>query len=65
MVIDPDTWRVEAFRRNPDGAWMLVDMNESQVLDVPAIGLRVPFAEVFDGIGPPTDPSKPPPSEDD
>jgi Uma2 family endonuclease len=62
LVIDPDTWRVEAFRRNADGQWMLVDMNEAQVLDLPAIGVRVPFAEVFDGIGPPTDPSRPPPS---
>jgi hypothetical protein len=30
------------------------------VLDVPSVGLRVPFAEVFDGIEPPSDPSKPP-----
>jgi Uma2 family endonuclease len=64
MVIDPDTWRLEAFRRNAHGEWMLVDMNDAQVLDVPAFGLRVPFAEVFDGIGPPSDPSKPPAEED-
>jgi hypothetical protein len=40
-------------------------MNDEQVLDVPSVGLRVPFAEVFDGIVPPSDPSRPPPSEED
>jgi Uma2 family endonuclease len=65
LMIDPDTWRVEGYRRTETGEWMLVDMNDAQVLDVPAFGLRVPFAEVFDGIGPPSDPSKPPRSEAD
>jgi Uma2 family endonuclease len=60
LMVDPATWRVEGYRRTESGQWMLVDMNDEQVLDVPSVGLRVPFAEVFDGIGPPTDPSKPP-----
>ena len=64
LMIDPDTWRVEGYRRTADGEWMLVDMNDAQVLDLPAIGLRVRFADVFDGIGPPADPSKPPAEAD-
>lgn len=50
VLIDPDTRRAEAFRINADGLFVLFDMSESEILELPSIDCRVAIAEVFAGI---------------
>ena len=52
ILVDPDTRRVEGFRRGSDGLWVLHDMSDGDTLEA-CLGLRVPLAEVFAGIEPP------------
>lgn len=53
ILVDPDTRRVEGFRRGADGLWVLHDMSDGDTLESACLGLRVPLAEVFAGIDPP------------
>ena len=53
ILIDPDTWRIDAFRRNEQGQWVLFDMSNAPLLEVPSVGVSVPVAGVFDGVDPP------------
>ncbi len=53
ILIDPDTRRVEGFRRGADGFWVLHDMSDGDTLHAASLDLRVPLAEVFAGIDPP------------
>ncbi len=53
VLVDPDTRRVEGFRRDAQGQWVLHDMSDGTVLDAASIGASVPLAEVFDGVDPP------------
>ncbi|MBK7459491.1 MAG: Uma2 family endonuclease [Rubrivivax sp.] len=53
ILVDPDTRRVEGFRRGSDGLWVLHDMSDGDTLEAACLGLRVPLAEVFAGIEPP------------
>jgi Uma2 family endonuclease len=53
ILVDPDTRRVEAFRINEQGQWVLHDMSESPTLEVAALNLGMAMAEVFAGIDPP------------
>ena len=53
ILVDPDTRRVEGFRRRADGLWVLHDMSDGDTLEAASLGLRVPLAEVFAGIEPP------------
>jgi len=55
VLVDPDTRRVEAFRRNAAGEWVLHDMSDDEVLVATSLGLSVPMADVFAGIDPPPD----------
>jgi Uma2 family endonuclease len=50
VLIDPDSRRAEAFRINTDGLFVLFDMSDSEMLELPSIGCKVALAEVFDGI---------------
>ena len=52
ILIDPETLRVEAFRREPDDRWVLVDMSQDAQLDCASVGCAVPMAQVFEGITP-------------
>jgi Uma2 family endonuclease len=52
ILVDPDTRRVEAFRRNDRGEWVLHDMSEGDALEAASIGCRIALAEVFDGVDP-------------
>ena len=52
VLIDPETRRVEAFRRGSDDLWVLHDMSETAVLQLPALGVEIALAEVFDGVDP-------------
>ena len=53
ILVDPDTRRVEGFRRGSDGLWVLHDMSDGDTLEAACLGLHVPLAEVFAGIEPP------------
>jgi Uma2 family endonuclease len=49
-LIDPETRRVEVFRINTEGLFVLFDMSESDTLDLSSINCRIPVSEVFSGI---------------
>jgi len=53
IVVDPEARRVEGFRRNEQGQWVLHDMSEGPALEAASIGCSVPLAQVFDGVDPP------------
>ncbi len=57
ILIDPDTRRVEGFRRNELGQWVLHDMSDGDALEAASVGARVPLTEVFDGIDVPPAPA--------
>ena len=65
LLIDPDTWRVEAFWRDDQDRWVLHDMSDADAVELPSVGVRVPMADLFDGIDPPTDEATAPPVEAD
>ena len=50
VLVDPDTRRVEAFRRSTEGTWVLQDMSDGDKLHVASLHVRVPMAEVFAGL---------------
>lgn len=50
VLVDPDTHRVEGFRVNAQGEWVLHDMSKDAALIVPAIDATIPMAEVFSGV---------------
>ena len=50
ILVDPDTRRVEAFRRGAAGEWTFHDMSDDEALHAASIDARVPLAEVFDGV---------------
>ncbi len=52
ILIDPDTRRIEAFRRTPDDQWVLHDMSEAASMQAASVGCSVALADVFDGIDP-------------
>jgi Uma2 family endonuclease len=56
ILVDPDTLRVEGFRRGADGLWVLHDMSETEAMHAASVGCTVPLAEVFAGIEPPAEP---------
>ncbi len=53
VLIDPDTRRVESFRRGDDGLWVLHDMTDAAALALSAIDAIVPMVELFAGVQPP------------
>ncbi len=50
LLVDPDTRRVEAFRRNELDQWVLHDMSEGATLDIASLGVTMPIAQVFEGV---------------
>jgi Uma2 family endonuclease len=50
VLVDPETRRVEAFRRTEQGQWVLDDMSEAAELVLPCIDGRIPMAQVFEGL---------------
>ena len=53
VLVDPDTRRVEAFRRTPDNQWLFDDMSTEPTIRLASIDQAIPPADVFDGIDPP------------
>ncbi|WP_298231568.1 Uma2 family endonuclease [uncultured Azohydromonas sp.] len=50
VLIDPDTRRVESFRRTADGGWTFHDMSADTAMALPSIGCDVTLTEVFQGL---------------
>jgi Uma2 family endonuclease len=53
IVVDPDTRRIEGFRRGADNLWVLHDMSDGPALEAASLGLSIPLVDVFAGIDPP------------
>ncbi|MBC7942645.1 MAG: Uma2 family endonuclease [Chitinophagaceae bacterium] len=53
ILVDPDTRRIEGFRRGADGLWVLHDMSEAPAMQAASVGCSVPLADIFAGIDPP------------
>jgi Uma2 family endonuclease len=50
LRVDPGTRHVEAFRRNERRNFELIDQTGAAELVLDKVGLRLPVAEVFDGL---------------
>lgn len=50
--VDPDSRRVEAFRRHAQDQWLFHDMSQDEAMAVPCLGLNVPLAQVLAGLDP-------------
>ena len=50
LLVDPETRRVEAFRRNAQNEWVLADMSDDEVLALPCLDVCIPMAQVFDRV---------------
>jgi len=50
VLVDPDTRRIEVFRRGADGLWDLHDQSDDESLVAASIGCTVRMIDVFAGI---------------
>lgn len=55
VLVDPDTRRVEAFRRGGDGLWVLHDMSDGEAIVAASVDVCIPLSSVFEGVDPPED----------
>jgi Uma2 family endonuclease len=47
LLIDPDTRRVEAFRRTANNQWVLHDMSDDAEVELASVGCRIAMSELF------------------
>ena len=59
ILVDPDTRRVEAFRRGADNRWVLDDMSDATTVQATSIACSVAMADVFAGIDSAAEPASP------
>ena len=52
VLVDPETRRVEGFRRNAADQWVLFDMSQDEAMECASIACNVPLLQVFDGMDP-------------
>ena len=52
VLVDPETRRIEGFRRNADDQWVLFDMSQDEAMACASIACSVPLLQVFDGMDP-------------
>ena len=50
VLVDPETRRIDTFRRTEDGLWVLHDMSGVPMLDIPALDAHIPLADIFAGL---------------
>jgi Uma2 family endonuclease len=50
-LVDPETRRVEVFRRGADALWVLHDMSDSDTVSLSSVACEVPMTEMFAGVG--------------
>lgn len=55
VLVDPDTRRVESFRRGEGGVWTFHDMSDDAIVRIACLDVEVPIADVFDGVEPPAE----------
>ena len=55
VLVDPDTRRIESFRRGAGDAWTFHDMSDDDALVAASVDCRIPLSEVFAGVDPPPD----------
>ena len=55
ILIDPDTRRIESFRRGADGFWVLHDLSDGDTLKVASVDLQMSAADLFEGAEPATE----------
>ncbi len=53
ILVDPESRRIEAFRRAADGSWVFHDMSQDLEMAAPSVACAVTMAQVFGGIDPP------------
>lgn len=52
LLIDPDTRDVQSFRRNAADEWVLHDMTDEALLQLPCIEAELAMTDLFDGVDP-------------
>lgn len=52
ILVDPETRRIDGFRRRADGRWVLHDMSQDEVMDCASVGCKVALADIFQGLEP-------------
>ena len=52
VLVDPETRRIEGFRRNAADQWVLFDMSQDEAMECASIACSVPLLQVFDGMDP-------------
>ena len=50
LLVDPDTRRVEVFRRNERELFELHDQTGADALQLASVGLSLPMEELFEGL---------------
>jgi Uma2 family endonuclease len=52
VIVDIDARRVECFRRDEGGHWVLHEFDGSATAEFASVGLMLPLAEVFEDVNP-------------
>ena len=52
ILVDPETRRIDGFRRGADDRWVLNDMSQDEVMDCASVGCKVALADIFQGLEP-------------
>jgi len=52
ILVDPETRRIDGFRRGADSRWVLNDMSQDEVMDCASVGCKVALADIFQGVDP-------------
>ena len=52
ILVDPETRRIDGFRRGTDGRWVLHDMSQDEVMDCASVGCKVALTDIFQGLEP-------------
>lgn len=50
MLIDPDTRRIDLFRRTPENDWLLATRDAERGLILPSLDFEMPHAAVFEDV---------------
>ena len=52
ILVDPETQRIDGFRRGADGLWVLHDMSQDELMDCASVGCKVALSDIFRGLEP-------------